>query len=137
MRYFSVTLLRATLMAALLGVFISVSAAGPLEDAEAAYQAGNYPSALRLFQLLANQGNAQAQHNVGVIYANGRGVPQDYILAHMWFNLAASQGDADAAEAREQVAKSMSPTQVAEAQKMAREWKPKSDGPAKKRIPNR
>ena len=39
----------------------------------------------------AEQGYAYAQFGVGVIYASGQGVPQDYAQAHMWFNLAASR----------------------------------------------
>jgi uncharacterized protein len=58
------------------------------------------------------------------MYANGRGVPQDYIIAHMWLNLAAASGDKNAVTNRDRVAALMTPTQVAEAQKLAREWKP-------------
>jgi uncharacterized protein len=56
------------------------------------------------------------------MYENGEGVRQDYVLAHMWFNLAASQGF-PAAPNRERVATRMSSPQIAEAQKLAREWK--------------
>jgi hypothetical protein len=48
----------------------------------------------------------------------------DYALAHMWFNLAAAQGLEPAAKARDDVAKLMTPAQLAEAQKLAREWRP-------------
>ncbi len=48
----------------------------------------------------AAQGNAHAQHNLRLVYDNGIGVPQDYLLAHMWFNLSASNGNADAIEKR-------------------------------------
>ncbi len=44
----------------------------------------------------ASQGNAAAQYNLGVMYANGRGVPQDYVQAMKWYRLAADQGDAKA-----------------------------------------
>ena len=64
------------------------------------------------------------------MYANGRGVPQDYALAHMWFNLAASRATTAwlgpaAVKGRDEVAAMMTPAQIAEAQRMAREWKPK------------
>ena len=67
------------------------------------------------------------------MYANGRGVPQDYVQAHMWFNLAefhSSPGRVHdkAAQDRDAVAKRMTPTQIAEAQKLAREWRPKGSG---------
>ncbi len=64
------------------------------------------------------------------MYYNGRGVPQDYAQAHMWFNLAASrvppgEGRDIAVKNRDIVAKTMTPAQISEAQKLAREWKPK------------
>ena len=63
------------------------------------------------------------------MYAEGRGVPQDFVSAHMWFNLAAAQGEKNAAEYREKVADGMTPAQTAEAQKLAREWKPTTAQP--------
>ena len=72
------------------------AAAGPLEDAVAAYKRGDYATALRLWRPLAEQGNAQAQYNIGIMYESGKGVPQDYAEAVKWFRLAAEQGDADA-----------------------------------------
>ena len=63
-----------------------------------------------------------AQCNLGVMYYNGEGVPQDYVQAHMWFNLAASKGDENGRKNRDIVAKKMTPTQIAEAQRLAREW---------------
>ena len=51
----------------------------------------NYIEAVRWFLAAAEQGFAAAQHDLGVIYLNGRGVPQDYVFAHMWFNLATAQ----------------------------------------------
>ena len=44
----------------------------------------------------AESGDAKAQHNLGVMYENGQGVPQDYAEALKWFRLAADQGDAKA-----------------------------------------
>lgn len=85
----------------------------------------NHVAALNWYRLAAGKGDATAQYNLGAMYNNGRGVPQDYVLAHMWFNLSAAQGDHDAATWRDIVAMLMSPAQLAEAQKLAREWKPK------------
>ena len=64
------------------------------------------------------------------MYSNGQGVPQDYAQAHMWFNLAASKyppgEDRDkAVKGRDIVAAKMTPAQISEAQKLAREWRPK------------
>ena len=77
----------------------------------------------------ARDGHAQAQSNLGYMYNIGNGVPQDYVQSHMWRNLAASRATgADAkhfAEVRDSVAASMTRDQIAEAQRLAREWKPK------------
>jgi TPR repeat protein len=59
------------------------------------------------------------------MYDNGEGVPQDNVTAHMWFNLAAANGFKEAVRNRDMVARYMTPAQVEEAQKLAREWKPK------------
>ncbi len=64
------------------------------------------------------------------MYSNGRGVPQDYVQAYMWYNLAASRlppGEKRdiAVKSRDDVAEKMNPAQISEAQKLAREWKPK------------
>jgi hypothetical protein len=67
-----------------------------LEDGIAAYQRGDFATALRLFQPLAEQGDASAQSNLGVMYEQGRGVAQNYREAMRWFRLAAMQGDASA-----------------------------------------
>lgn len=59
---------------------------------------------------------------MGINHSIGRGVPTDMIAAHMWFNLAAAQGNPDAIRYRQEVAQEMSAAEVAEAQRQAREW---------------
>ena len=54
------------------------SAAGPLEDAAAAFVNGDYVTAQRQFRVLADQGNAVAQYNLGTMYFGGKGVQQDF-----------------------------------------------------------
>jgi hypothetical protein len=98
--------------------------AGPLEDAGAAVKRRDYATAVRLIGPLAEQGDASAQYMLGVFYDNGLGVPQNRVHAHMWLNLAATQGKEGAAAFRDLVARLMTPAQIAEAQKLAREWKP-------------
>ena len=71
-------------------------AAGPLEDAFVAYKQGDYATALRLYQQLADKGSANAQLNLGIMYANGQGVAQNYAEAVKWYGLAANQGLATA-----------------------------------------
>jgi TPR repeat protein len=56
------------------------------------------------------------------MYDNGEGVPQDYVQAHMWLNLAAANGDENAKENRDIAAGLMTSEEIAEAQKLAREW---------------
>jgi len=142
--------------------------AGPFEDGLAAHRKGDYATALRVWKPLAEQGNAVAQFNLGVMYHHGRGVPQDdaeavkwsrraaeqgyahaqaylglmyslgqgvpqdYVEAHKWLNLAASRYPANekekrdrAVEGRDIVAAKMTAAQIAEAQRQAREWRPK------------
>ena len=74
----------------------------------------------------ADQGLVGAQFNLGNAYRDGHGVPQDYVEAHKWINLAASRASAADqkryAEARDSLAKLMTPAQLAEAQKLASAW---------------
>ena len=164
------------------------AAAGPLQDGAAAYNRGDYATALLLWRPLAEQGDANAQLNLGLMYRKGLGVPQDdteavkwyqraaeqglaqaqillcampqrdtitwcrlaaergdpgaqnilgimyatgtggapqdFVQAYMWFNLAAPRYP-DAGKLLDQTAALMTPEQIAEAQKLAREWKPK------------
>ncbi len=88
----------------------------------------NHVEAVKLYRLAADQGEPNGQAKLGFMYASGLGVPQDYILAHLWLNLAAAQGDQLAAKNRDIVAPRMTPAQLAEAQKLAREWKPPASG---------
>jgi len=84
----------------------------------------NDAEALKWLRLAADQGDALAQCNLGLVYAEGWGVPKDLVRALMWFNLSAAQGDQDAATNRQNIAPLITPVQIAEAQKLAREWKP-------------
>ena len=85
----------------------------------------DYAEAVKWYRKAAEQGVAEAQSNLGLMYDNGRGVLQDYVRAHMWYNLAAAQGNKPATKNRDLLAKRMTPAQIAEAQKLAREWRPK------------
>lgn len=62
----------------------------------AAAKRGDFGTALREWKPLAEQGNARARYNLGWMYANGRGVPQDHKAAAKWHKLAAEQGIAHA-----------------------------------------
>jgi len=67
--------------------------AGDLEDGIAAYDQGNYELAFTKFKLAADQGDAKAQFNLGLMYRDGRGVAQNDAEAVRWLKLAAEQGD--------------------------------------------
>ena len=85
----------------------------------------DYQQALRWFRLAADQGEAVAQTKIAIMYDEGQGVSQDMVQAHKWYILAAANGDKPAAQLRDAIANQMTPAQIAEAQKLAREWKPK------------
>jgi hypothetical protein len=83
-----------TTLTALLVILATVAAgvAGPIEDAGAAHERGEYATALRLLRPLADHGVAEAQRELGFMYYNGEGVPQNYAEAVKWYRLAADQG---------------------------------------------
>ena len=75
-------------------------------------------------------GDADAQYNLGAAYYTGDGVLQDYVQAYMWANLAGSISNGDDQKkysaARDAVGAKMTRQQIAEAQRLSREWKPTS-----------
>jgi hypothetical protein len=85
----------------------------------------DYTEAAKWYRMAAEQGLASAQYNLGLMYGPGKGVEQDYVQAYMWLNLAASQGIKNATEVLDFVAGKMTLEQIAQAKKLAREWKPK------------
>jgi len=70
--------------------------AGLVNDGFNAYNHGNYREAVKLWKKAANQGDAEAQLNLGLMYDNGQGVKQNYVKAVKWWKKAANQGDAEA-----------------------------------------
>ena len=87
------------------------------------YKQNNYAEAAKWFHLASDQGRADAQSNLGSMYAEGDGVPQDFVQALMWFTLSAAQNHKDGIENRDKAAGLMTPAQIAEAQELARGWK--------------
>jgi hypothetical protein len=105
-----------------LGVMYSEGQSVPQDNAEAE----------KWYRLAADQGNPQAQYNLGLWYARGEGGTPDNVRAYMWFNLAAARfppgdmrGRSLAASSRDAIATNMTSEQIAEAQRLARDWKPK------------
>jgi len=82
----------------------------------------NYKEAFKWTNLAAEQWHFRAQYNLGTMYFLGQSVIQDYVMAHMYFNIAAVSGAEDAKIIRGVLEERMIPSQVAEAQKLAREW---------------
>jgi uncharacterized protein len=95
--------------------------------------AQDYTIAASWYKRAADQGNPTAQYALGILSYEGEGVPKDLVAAYMWFDLAAAGGDKleapisseNATSYRELVAAKMSKDQIAEAQKRARDWKPR------------
>jgi uncharacterized protein len=88
---------KATVAALTLAISYAGSvAAGPFEDGAAAYKKGDYATALRLIGPIAEEGNAAAQFNLGVMHQFSYGVPQDNEAAVSWYRKAAEQGLAEA-----------------------------------------
>lgn len=87
-----------------------------------AYEKGDYKTAFKKFEPLAEQGDADAQFCLGVMYTNGYGVPKDFIQAHMWLNLAGVNGDKKTEELRNFVERRMTHFDISAAQRLVREW---------------
>ncbi len=85
----------------------------------------DHAEAAKWVRMAAEQGHILAQFGLGLMYAEGQGVAQDYVQALMWWSLAASQGDGFMAMGRFRLASEMTSAQIAKAEKLAREWKPK------------
>ncbi|TKB65031.1 MAG: sel1 repeat family protein [Nitrospira sp.] len=85
----------------------------------------DYKMAMYYLRLSANKGHDLAQRKLGQMYEHGDGVQQDYVKAYMWYSLGATKGEEAGARLRDALAKKMDPDQISEAQKLAREWKPK------------
>ena len=81
----------------------------------------DYKQAVKWYRLAAEKGIAKAQANLGLMYHNGRGVLHDSVYAHMWWNIAASEGHENAKKARDTIVQDMTQTQIAEANRLARE----------------
>ncbi len=84
------------ILAALLLLTLAAPAWAGWDEGVAAYERGDYATALREFRPMAEQGNAKAKFNLGFMYSNGQGVPQDYAEAVRWYRKPADQGDAGA-----------------------------------------
>jgi TPR repeat protein len=114
----AIQVILAVLFAQCLGTAVH---AGPYEEGLAAYKKQDYKGALRSYKLAAAQGNAYAQYNLGLMYANGVGVARNYVRADMWLTLAAASADQKVAYSiLEMVAAKMTAGQILQAQALAK-----------------
>ena len=110
-----------TILLALLMTLSSPVAAQDFQKGLTAYQAGDYATALQEWKPLAEAGYDVAQFFLGWMYDNGEGVPQDYAVAHMWYNIGSANGHELGGTSRDEIAKKMTPAAIEKAQAMARE----------------
>lgn len=94
--------------------------------------AQDHTEAVKLYREAAQRGFAPAQNNLGIKLSAGEGVRRDDVEAYMWFDIATSRGNKSSAKGQRILARKMSPAQIAEAQRLAREWMAKF-GTEKKR----
>lgn len=121
-------------LAACMSVAVALAAppsvAETLEEAVDSYRPEDYARASEFFLPLAHRGNAAAQESLGFMYAEGRGVPRDYVQAYMWLYLSLSRsesgtGATDGRKALAALAAKMTPAEIAEARNRACAWTPK------------
>ena len=119
--------MRCTLFAVFLVVACATgSAADSYDDAVSAYDRGDYMRAAQLLRSLAEQGDAEAQSKLGLMYAKGQGVPRDFARAYMWYTFAAAALSVDERKTtmrkrrQDYMASRMTVMQIEKAQEMAR-----------------
>lgn len=115
---------KTALLAAAIVFAIPDPAHAAYAEGEAAFYQGNYWHAYQELEAPAKQGDPRAQYLLGRMYMEGRGVTQDYVQAHVWLNLATTGGVAEARGYRDNVSSRMTSQQIADAQQLARTWRP-------------
>ena len=120
--------IRSAALTVTLVITCALPAGADYEAGERAWAAGKPAEALAQWRGAADAEDRRAMLALGRLYLKGLGAPQDYVLAHMWFNLAASRGEMEALKERDALATKMTPQQVATAQERARAWRPGRGG---------
>ena len=85
-------------------------------NAQQAYSKGDFLNAATWMFRAAEQGHPEAQHYLGLMFDTGRGVPQNFVSSYMWFSLAETNGSSASHNLKHNMARSMEPEQLAEAQ---------------------
>ena len=96
----------------------------------------DYMEAVKWFRTAAGKGNAAAQYNLAACYVNGSGVIKDYVQAYKWANLALAQGNMLAKQHMPNLEGLMTPQEIAEGQRLARDFKPRNEGEVDASLPN-
>ena len=120
----NVRVTRTVLVALALVLVLAQPARADYEAGQHAWDAGRPVEALEQWQAAADDGDRRAMLALGRLYTTGLGAPQNFIQAHMWFNLAASRGEMEALAERDALAAKMTAVERAEAQKLASSWRP-------------
>ena len=100
--------------------------------AEATGEMGSIEEAAKWYESAAMQGQPIAQYKLGILYVNGKGVPKDFILAYTWLSLSARNtvsGTSEAARQRDMLSTRMTSSQIAEAKKLVKDWRPMRPDP--------
>lgn len=105
-------------------LLVSAAASADTRAGMSAWQRGDYARAHAEFGASANRNDAEAMYMLGQMHAQGHGTLQNYVEAHKWFNLAAAKGYREAASARGEIERKMTPEQISSAQRSAQNWKP-------------
>ncbi len=117
--------------AAVLSIVVAISGSmGAAQDFDndkgfAAFQAGDNATAFKEWRSLAEQGDSSAQINLGILYAEGKGVLKDATTAHMWYNIGSANASNEMASTlapryRDNIERIMTPEQIAEATRRAK-----------------
>ena len=113
-----------------LTLLAATPAGADYEAGQRAWEAGLRDVAIAEWRASAETGEARAMLALARLYLRGIGLPQNYVQAHKWFNLAASRGEDEAAAERDALVAQMTAQERVEAQKLALEWQP-SEAPAR------
>ena len=82
----------------------------------------SYAEAVKWYSMAANQGFVDAQYNLGLMYASGGGIPEDYMGAYLWWTVADVNGNQRAGTKLNILKSLMSERDIVEAQRLARDW---------------
>lgn len=89
--------------------------------------AQDFALAAKWFERAATQGYSKAQYNLGEMYAVGKGLKRDYVQSYIWLSICADGGNTTCAKHRDMVAEKLKGSELSAAQRLAKEWKPKSN----------